>query len=166
MVVLVMGVAGSGKTTVGRALAAALGGAFYDGDDFHPPANVAKMATGTPLDDADRAPWLAALRARLEASLRAGETAVVACSALKACYRETLLGGLPPEQARLVWLRGPRELLAERMRARRGHFMPPALLDSQLATLEEPAGAIVADIAPPPDEIVAGVLAALGRKAD
>ena len=123
MVVLVMGVAGSGKTTVGCALAAALGGVFYDGDDFHPPANVAKMAAGTPLDDSDRAPWLAALRARLEACLRADETAIVACSALKARYRETLLGGLPPADARLVWLRGPRELLAERMRARRGFLI-------------------------------------------
>ena len=160
MIVVVMGVAGAGKTTVGRLLAADLGAAFLDADDFHPSANVAKMRAGTPLEDADRWPWLERLNAALRERASRGEAAVLACSALKAAYRERLLEGLP--QAKLVYLRGARELIAGRLAARRGHYMNPALLDSQFAALEEPAGAIVADVATDPASIVRAVRAALG----
>lgn len=160
MIVVVMGVAGAGKTTVGRLLASDLGAAFLDADDFHPPANVAKMRAGTPLDDADRWPWLERLNATLRERAGRGESAVLACSALKAAYRERLLEGLP--QAKLVYLRGARELIAERLAARRGHYMNPALLDSQFAALEEPAGAIVADVAVDPASLARAVRAALG----
>lgn len=160
MIVVVMGVAGAGKTTVGRLLAADLGAAFLDADDFHPPANVAKMRAGTPLEDADRWPWLERLNAILRERAGRGESAVLACSALKAAYRARLLEGLP--QARLVYLRGARELIAGRLAARRGHYMNPGLLDSQFAALEEPAGAIVADVAADPASVARTVRAALG----
>ena len=148
-----MGVAGSGKTTIGRELAAELGWKFADADDFHPPANVAKMSAGIPLDDADRAPWLAAIRLYIDTRLERGESAVVTCSALREKHRAVLLTN--PAQVKLVYLRGSRELLWSRISARKGHFMKPAMLDSQLATLEEPVNALVVDIAPPPEEIVA-----------
>ncbi len=153
MVVVLMGVAGSGKTTIGRELAAELGWKFADADDFHPPANVAKMSAGIPLDDADRAPWLAAIRLYIDTRLERGEPAVVTCSALREKHRAVLLAD--PAQVKLVYLRGSRELLWSRISARTGHFMKPAMLDSQLATLEEPVNALVVDIAPPPAEIVA-----------
>jgi len=148
--VVVMGVSGSGKTTVGAALADALGLRFVDGDALHPAANVAKMAAGIPLDDADRAPWLDAIGAVL-----ADGPVVVACSALKRAYRDRLRAAAPGLQ--LVFLDGDRALLASRMAARPGHFMPTSLLDSQLATLERPdpdEHALTADIAPPAEEIV------------
>jgi gluconokinase len=154
MILLLMGVAGSGKTTLGRLLASDLGWPFYDADDFHPPANVAKMAAGTPLTDADRAPWLRALRERIEQSLAANENAIIACSALKASYRQ-ILQPVPTEPIRLVYLRGSPELLAGRLAGRSGHFMKPGMLASQLATLEEPPDALIADIARPPEKIVA-----------
>ncbi len=160
MVVVLMGVTGSGKTTVGEALAAAVGWTFYDADDFHPPANKAKMHAGTPLTDADRWPWLAAIRRTIEECLRTGRSAVIACSALKASYRIALGGAL--EGVRFVLLDGPRRLLAERLHARTDHFMNPDLLDSQLATLERPAGALVIDIALTPSEQVAAIRAAFG----
>jgi len=153
MVVVLMGVAGSGKTTIGRELAAELGWKFADADDFHPPANVAKMSAGIPLDDADRAPWLAAIRLYIDTRLERGESAVVTCSALREKHRAVLLTN--PAQVKLVYLRGSRELLWSRISARKGHFMKPAMLDSQLATLEEPVNALIVDIAPPPAEIVA-----------
>ena len=153
MVVVLMGVAGSGKTTIGRELAAELGWKFADADDFHPPANVAKMSAGIPLDDADRAPWLAAIRLYIDTRLERGESAVVTCSALREKHRAVLLTN--PAQVKLVYLRGSRELLWSRISARKGHFMKPAMLDSQLATLEEPVNALVVDIAPSPAEIVA-----------
>jgi len=153
MVVVLMGVAGSGKTTIGRELAAELGWKFADADDFHPPANVAKMSAGIPLDDADRAPWLAAIRLYIDTRLERGESAVVTCSALREKHRVVLLTN--PAQVKLVYLRGSRELLWSRISARKGHFMKPAMLDSQLATLEEPVNALIVDIAPPPAEIVA-----------
>ena len=153
MVVVLMGVAGSGKTTIGRELAAELGWKFADADDFHPPANVAKMSAGIPLDDADRAPWLAAIRLYIDTRLERGESAVVTCSALREKHRAVLLTN--PAQVKLVYLRGSRELLWSRISAREGHFMKPAMLDSQLATLEEPVNALVVDIAPSPAEIVA-----------
>ncbi len=160
MVVVVMGVSGVGKTAVGTALAAALGWRFEDADRFHPDANVVKMVTGTPLTDADRAPWLELLRAHLAGVLERGEDLVLACSALRRAYRERLT--VDPARQRWVSLTAPRELLARRMRERTGHFMPPALLDSQLATMEAPGDALVVDTAPPLAEVVDTVRAGLG----
>jgi gluconokinase len=159
MVVVLMGVAGSGKTTIGRQLAAELGWNFADADDFHPPANVAKMTAGIPLDDTDRAPWLAAIRLYIDARVDRRENAVVTCSALKEKHRAVLLSGSP--DVKLVYLRGTRELLWTRISGREGHFMKPAMLDSQLATLEEPVNALVVDIAPSPQEIIADIRAAI-----
>ena len=159
MVVLLMGVAGSGKTTIGRQLAAELGWKFADADDFHPPANVAKMSAGVPLEDSDRAPWLAAIRLYIDARIARNENAVVTCSALKEKHRAVLLGGAP--QVKLVYLHGTRELLWSRISARQGHFMKPAMLDSQLATLEEPVKALAIDIAQSPAQIIAGIRSAL-----
>jgi gluconokinase len=157
VIVVVMGVTGAGKTTVGRLLARALGCEFLDADDYHPAANVAKMRAGEPLTDEDRAPWLARLNELLQA--RAAGGAVLACSALKQRYRDRLLAGVP--EGRLVYLRGTKALIAARLEARRGHYMNPALLDSQFAALEEPADAIVADIGATPEAIAAAVLGRL-----
>lgn len=154
-VVLLMGVAGSGKTTVGRQLAADLGWRFDDADGFHPAANVAKMSAGQPLTDADRAPWLAAIRRHIDACLARGESAVVTCSALKAAYRAVLLAGAPA--VRLVHLHGTPEQLWARISARQDHFMKPAMLASQLAALEPPADALTVDISPAPAEIAARI---------
>lgn len=131
-----MGVAGSGKTTVATRLAERLGWRLLEGDTLHPPANVAKMAAGTPLTDADRWPWLAAIAGVIDAWREAGGCGVVACSALRRAYRRVLIGDRA--DVRLVFLRGSRALIGARLTARRGHFMPAALLDSQFATLEEP----------------------------
>ena len=160
MIVVVMGVAGAGKTTVGRLLARELGGDFLDADDYHPAANVAKMRSGQALTDDDRRPWLTRLNEVLREHAARSAGVVLACSALKASYRDQLLAGLP--EARLVYLRGTKALIAGRLEARRAHFMNPALLDSQFAALEEPADAIVADIGPAPEAIAAAVLAELG----
>lgn len=135
-VALVIGVAGSGKSTVGRLLADRLGRPYRDADDFHPPANRAKMAAGEPLTDADRRPWLDAIAAWMDQEIAARQPAVVTCSALKRAYRDHLLGGRP--EVRLVYLHGSRELISSRLAARHGHFFPAALLDSQFAELEEP----------------------------
>lgn len=148
-VIVVMGVSGTGKSTVGRALAETLDLPFLEGDDLHPDANVAKMASGIPLTDADRAPWLDRIAAELD------EPVVVACSALKRSYRDRLRLAAP--DLVLVYLHGDRQLLASRMSQRDGHFMPAKLLDSQLATLEEPTvdeETIPVDVALRPDEIV------------
>lgn len=150
-----MGVAGSGKTTVGRGLAAALGWDYHEADDFHSEANKAKMARGIPLDDADRAPWLAAIRAAMEAGLAAGRPAVFTCSALKARYRDVLLRGL--EGVALVHLAGDSALLLSRLQGRAGHYMKPEMLASQLAALEPPADALQLDVARPPAELVAAI---------
>ncbi|MCA9954994.1 MAG: gluconokinase [Anaerolineales bacterium] len=133
---VVMGVSGSGKTTVGQALAARLGCPFYDGDDFHPPANVAKMASGTPLNDADRAPWLARLAELLKNHEERGETAVLACSALKQKYRDQLR--VSP-QVQFVYLAGSFDLIWQRMSQRTNHYMKADMLRSQFAALEPPA---------------------------
>lgn len=152
--VILMGVAGSGKTTIGRRLAAELGWKFYDADDFHPPANVAKMARGMPLDDADRRPWLDALRVVVRRSLERGERGVLACSALKAGYRTCLM---LDERVKLVYLKGSFDLIRERLANRRGHFMSAAMLESQFAALEEPEREFHVDIAATPEEIVRAI---------
>jgi gluconokinase len=156
MIVVVMGVTGAGKTTVGRLLAASLGAAFLDADDFHPAPNVEKMRVGTPLTDEDRWPWLARLNETLRAHEARDASAVLACSALKASYRKVLLDGLA--EARLVYLRGSRATIAARLADRRGHYMNPALLDSQFAALEEPADAIVAEVDADPASVAADLV--------
>jgi carbohydrate kinase (thermoresistant glucokinase family) len=163
LVVVLMGVAGAGKSTVGQALSQALGWPFRDADSFHPPANVEKMRRGLPLDDGDRAPWLAAIARWIDERLEQGEPGIVSCSALKRAYRSVIIGAR--EDVRLVYLTGARELIAGRLEARKGHFMPASLLDSQLATLEEPEAeerAIVVSILPPPREVAGAIVAALG----
>ena len=164
--VIVMGVAGAGKTTVGQALAARLGWPFHDADDFHAPESIARMRAGQSLDDAARAPWLARLRA-LAADVLAGESAaVLACSALKHAYRDALVpAGTPPGAVRFVHLRVSPPVLAERLATRPGHFAPPALLGSQLATLEPPDAtepALAVDGERPVDELVETIVRRLG----
>lgn len=164
MVVVLMGVSGSGKSTIGRALAAQLGWAFVEGDDFHPPANVEKMRAGVPLGDEDRRPWLRALRAWIEDACAGGKDSVLACSALKHEYRE-FLEEHDPACVRYAFLHGPEDLIRRRLAERRGHFMDPALLHSQFETLEAPGafeGAIQVDITPPPGVVVAEVRRKLG----
>jgi gluconokinase len=156
--IVVMGVSGSGKTTLGTALAKELNCSFADADDYHPPANVQKMASGEALTDADREPWLLRLRALIEQHLLEQRSLVLACSALKASYRETLTKNL--EDVRVVFLNGSRELIAQRMKTRE-HFMPPSLLESQLNTLEPPQDAIVVNIAQPIEVMMHEVIAQL-----
>ncbi len=158
--ILLTGVAGSGKSTVGRLLAAEFGWTYHEADDFHGAANKAKMAAGQPLNDADRAPWLAAIRAAMDASVAAGQPAVFTCSALKESYRRVLLDGLAGCQ--LVFLSGDRALLLSRLQGRSGHYMKPVMLDSQLTALEPPAGALTLDIRQPPDALVAEIRRQLG----
>jgi gluconokinase len=161
--VVVAGVSGSGKTTVGRRLADRLGWAYVEADDHHPPANIAKMRRGEPLTDDDRAPWLAALRAELDRHLDAGQGVVLTSSALKAAYRRVLTDGRP--EVAIVLLHGPARLLAQRLDARQEHFFDPRLLRSQLDTLELPGpseSALVVGISADPDAIVRRVLDDLG----
>ncbi|HLL76234.1 MAG TPA: gluconokinase [Pyrinomonadaceae bacterium] len=159
MVIVVMGVAGSGKTTVGRLLAGELGWKFYDADDFHPPENVEKMAGGVPLEDADRIPWLESLRDLIRGCLERGEGAVLACSALKGSYRDYLLVG---EGVRIAYLKGDHELIRERLNNRRGHYMKPEMLDSQFAALEEPEPGTHFDISARPAEVAREIRKRLG----
>lgn len=157
MIAALMGVCGCGKTTVGMRLAERLGWRFFDADDFHPPANVAKMASGVALTDEDRWPWLDRLATRLDESANAGEHVVLACSALKQLYRDRLQRGGPAAQRDLRWiyLKGDAALIAPRLAARSGHYMPATLLASQFAALEEPRDALLIDIGLSPEEQVA-----------
>lgn len=162
-VIVLMGVASSGKTSLGERLAERLGWPFRDADSFHPPENVAKMAGGTPLTDEDRKPWLAAIAAWIDELRAAGKHGIVTCSALKRAYRRVIVGDRP--DVALVYLKGSRELIGARMAARQHHFMPPALLDSQFATLEEPGEderPLVVPVEMSKDEIERVVLAKLG----
>jgi gluconokinase len=162
-VTVVMGVSGSGKTTVGKQLAARLGMPFYDGDDFHSAANIAKMASGTPLTDADRHDWLATLATNI-AQWQAAGGAVLACSALKEAYRQTLQH-LAPQPLQWVFLDGSRELLHSRLQRRHGHYMGVGLLDSQLATLEKPTYGLCLSIENTPDQLVDQIVAHQGEPA-
>lgn len=158
MTVLLMGVSGSGKSTVGPALAAELNWPFLDADTLHPQANVAKMASGIPLTDADRWPWFDRIVAEMRRYAAAGKNVVIACSALKQAYRDRLASG---GSLRVVYLKGDAETIAPRLAGRRGHFMPPSLLASQFVTLEEPDNAIVVDIKQPVAAQVAAITRAL-----
>jgi gluconokinase len=166
VVIVLTGPSGSGKSTVGRRLADALGWPLHDGDDYHPPENVARMRAGVPLTDADRAPWLAALAALIAGAAAADRSLVLACSALKRAYRAALVPAGDEGEVRFVYLRASPALLAERLAARRGHFFDPRLLDSQLAALEEPRGdeaapVLVVDASADPDALVAEIRGAL-----
>jgi gluconokinase len=154
MVVIIFGESGAGKTTIGQLLAEELGWRFYEADDFHSQANIDKMRLGVPLTDEDRWPWLESLRQLIKRCLAAGENAVLACSALKEAYRRRLRLNA---DVKLVFLRGDYELIANQLRQRRGHFMNPALLQSQFADLEEPLpteGAVVIELGRSPRELV------------
>jgi gluconokinase len=158
MIILVMGVAGVGKTTIGEPLARALGWRFLDADDYHPPANVAKMKAGIALQDADRWPWLS----QLNRELKEVENAVLACSALKERYRHRLAQGIP--DFTVVYLHGSAELIRARLESRQHRYMPATLLDSQLATLEPPAQAIAIDVAAPLEDCLSAILVAVRQQ--
>lgn len=172
MILLVMGVAGCGKTTVGKRLAETLGCRFLEGDSFHPPANIEKMSRQVPLQDEDRWPWLDRMAAEIAAKSMRGEQAVLACSALKRAYRDRLRRG--SSDLGLVYLQGTPDQVRARLAARQAHFMPPALLDSQFAALEAPGTEeqpITLDIDAPPEDLVAAIIerlemaeASMGRK--
>ena len=154
MIIVIMGVTASGKTTIGNRASKRFGWRFYDADEFHPPANIEKMSRGEPLTDEDRDPWLHALNAKMAEEERAGRSAIFACSALKAHYREVLRDGL--KKVWFVFLKGDPDVLQSRLDHRKGHFMPRTMLPSQIAALEEPAPgeALVLDAAKPPNELV------------
>jgi gluconokinase len=159
---VLMGVSGSGKSTIGSAFARALDVDFVEGDQYHPRENVERMARGIALTDEDRAPWLRALADRIAEAMAAGTGLVMTCSALKRSYRDVLRAKAPVGEPRFIFLRGSRALIAERLACRRGHFMPPTLLGSQFAALEEPSpaeDAWVCEISNSPDEIVAALVA-------
>ena len=165
-VAVVMGVSGCGKSTIASMLARRLNWVYADGDSFHPQSNVRKMHAGEPLTDEDRWPWLHGIAAWIDATRRVGNHGTVACSALKRAYRDILVG--ERRDVRIVYLKGERELIARRLAARDDHFMPPSLLDSQFATLEEPQldeRPIVVSIVPPAHEIVEEVIKRLGVSA-
>ncbi len=155
---ILMGVSGCGKSTIAAELAERLDWELLEADDFHPPQNIAKMKAGIPLNDADRAPWLSALHAKLVSTLTAGRHPVLACSALKASYRRELTRGLDGLQ--FVYLKGDYDLIWSRISKRRGHFMQAELLRSQFAALEEPLEALVVDVGQTPEEIVAQIIKA------
>ena len=152
MIAIIMGTTGAGKTTIGTMLAAQLKWEFADADAFHPPANIEKMSRGIPLNDADRAPWLAAMRKAILEWIAAGKNVVLACSALKRAYRDELH---PSPEVKVIYLKGDYALFAERIQHRHGHFASKGILAGQFADLEEPEDAITIDAAKSPDEIVA-----------
>jgi gluconokinase len=161
-VIVLMGVSGCGKSTTGAALSKALGWPFRDADSFHPPANIAKMSQGLPLSDDDRAPWLAAIAGWIDERCERGEPGIVSCSALKRAYRQRIIGDR--RGVRLVYLRGGKALIGRRLEARKHHFMPASLLDSQFTVLEEPRAdeqPIVVSVAMSPRRVVDAILAAL-----
>ncbi len=160
VVLIFMGVAGSGKTTIAKLFAEKSGAVFFEGDDFHPPENIAKMRAGIPLTDADREQWLAALRKIILSSLAKNQLTALTCSALKAKYRIELAANDP--RVRFVHLTGSRELISERLKKRHGHFMPPTLLESQFAILEAPADALIFDCALPAEKIIEELFYSLG----
>jgi gluconokinase len=153
---IVMGVSGSGKTSVGRSLAEHLGWDFYDADDFHPPENIVKMANGIPLDDTDRTPWLATLHDLIRACLKTNRPGVLACSALKERYRQQLIDG--NDGVQIIYLKGSYELIWSRMEERSDHYMKPHMLKSQFEALEEPVTALTTDISMPVEDIVQLIL--------
>jgi gluconokinase len=162
--IIVMGVSGSGKSTIGALLAERLGWPFADADGFHPPENVAKMAAGTPLTDADRWPWLDAIAAHIDAARKAGQPVVVACSALRRAYRDRLRAG--HGDLLFLHLSGAPEVIAARQAARQGHFMPPSLMASQFATLEDISDepdALEVSVATEPKKVVNAAMAAISR---
>lgn len=159
MILILMGAAGAGKTTVGQALAGQLGWPFIDADDFHSPDNIARMRSGVPLTDADRSPWLARVRDAIVRLHAAGTNAVIACSALRQRYRDELAAGL--DDVRWVYLAAPPALLEARLVSREGHFAGPSILAGQLADLEPPDDAIVVPASLPVDEVVTRIRAAI-----
>lgn len=160
MIVMLMGVSGSGKTTVGKVLAQSLGWSYIDADEYHPPSNVEKMRHGIPLTDEDRRPWLEALRRVIDEAVERGENIVLGCSALKHSYQDYLKH--EHGEVKIVWLSGSPQLIQERLAHRTGHFMDPHLLPSQFQTLEPPENAIQVDISPPPEQIAAEIRKRLG----
>jgi gluconokinase len=158
---ILMGVCGCGKTLIGQNLAKELGGIFEDADDFHPPPSKAKMTAGIPLTDDDRWPWLRILRARIEEMRGQTSCYILACSALKQVYRDILRGSDSRDLLEFVHLKGSRELIGSRMAARKGHYMPTSLIDSQFAILEEPQDAITVDVSGSPEAITHDVLTQL-----
>jgi gluconokinase len=161
MIVIVMGVTGAGKTTVGRALSSLTGWPFAEGDDYHSEVNKQKMHAGIPLDDEDRKPWLESLHQLLLGWFRSGSSGILACSALKQSYRDMLVEGMPPNAYRFVLLEAPRAVLEERLHQRAGHYMNPALLDSQIATLETPGDAIRMPDLQSPEDVAKNLLQSL-----
>ena len=159
-ILLIMGVAGSGKSTLGQRAATALGWPYFEADDFHAEANKAKMANGIPLDDADRSPWLAAIRAKMNATIDAGRSAVFTCSALKEKYRQVLAGDAQ-HPVTIVFLKGDYETILARVGQRQGHFMKAEMVKSQFEALEHPEGAIELDIRETPEALLAKILAAV-----
>ena len=163
LVIVLMGVAGCGKSTTGAALAKALGWPFRDADSFHPPGNIAKMSSGAPLTDEDRMPWLAAIAHWIDERCGQGEPGIVSCSALKRAYRQRIIGAR--SRVRLVYLKGDKDLIGRRLEARRHHFMPASLLESQFATLQEPRAGedpVTVNAAMSPRRVVAIILERLG----
>jgi gluconokinase len=156
VIIVVMGVSGSGKSTVGKILAQQLGWTFIEGDDFHPPANVDKMRGGVPLNDDDRRPWLDAIHRRLEDAIKQNENVVLACSALKHSYQH-YLSQFSSSSVRYVYLSGSEELIRSRLAQRTGHFMNPGLLHSQFEALEPPEDALQLDISATPEAIVGAI---------
>ena len=160
MFILVMGVTGSGKTTIGKLLAGALGWPFYDADEFHSPENVRKMAAGVPLTDEDRVPWLKELHNLIAGHASRGDNGVLACSALKNAYRRILSAGA---DLTVVYLKADAELVRSRLHSRTGHYMPPSLIESQFRDLEEPKESIIIDAAWPPEQIISAIRSQVSR---